>query len=167
MKRGYRRKHFFIKKPLQLRYMAYILTTLIVVLLVTLISVYYGIWGGILKAFSEENVRSNVETAVRIKDYEAARIPQKEVTLESLRFFKETDLLSAQQRDTCNRILTSTNKELHKQLLDNPAIEMCFYDDVDDLQIRFRGTAELIQDPKTTEQIINESPALKPWIEGK
>ena len=61
---------------------------------------------------------------------------------------------------------TSTSKQLHKQLLANPAIEMCFYDDVDDIQIRLRGTAELIKDTKVRTDIIAEIPALKPWIEG-
>ena len=61
---------------------------------------------------------------------------------------------------------TSTSKELDKQLRVNPAIEMCFYDDVDDLQIRFRGKAELVEDDQVKEQIVDELPALRPWIEG-
>ncbi|MDD5085156.1 MAG: methyl-accepting chemotaxis protein [Candidatus Omnitrophica bacterium] len=107
-----RRRHFFIKKPLQLRYMAYFLLILTIVLVTTLVSVYYGIWGGILKEFSNDNVQNIISTAVRIQEYDAARTSPEERNLQSLRLFKETELLSNQQRDICSRILISTNRDI-------------------------------------------------------
>lgn len=92
--------------------MAYFLVILTIVLVTTLVSVYYGIWGGILKEFSNDNVQNIISTAVRIQEYDAARTSPEERNLQSLKLFKETELLSNQQRDICGRILISTNRDI-------------------------------------------------------
>lgn len=112
-KKHYRRKHFFINKPFQLRYMGYIVFTLVVVSTVAIVSIYMGIWSSIIKEFSDEKMREAMLTASRIREYEAARRPGEEAPkFSSLSLFKETELLSARQREVMEEILRKTNRQL-------------------------------------------------------
>jgi uncharacterized pyridoxamine 5'-phosphate oxidase family protein len=62
---------------------------------------------------------------------------------------------------------TSTTKELHNQLLTNPSVELCFYDDIEEVQIRIRGQVKLLDDPVIKNEIVEKMPALKPLIIGE
>jgi len=61
---------------------------------------------------------------------------------------------------------TGTMKELYRQLLANPAVELCFNDWQANIQVRVRGRAVPVADPRLAEEIVN-SPGrefLKPWV---
>ena len=60
---------------------------------------------------------------------------------------------------------TGRDKDVNKQLKANPAVEMCFYNAEQGLQIRIEGTVEAIDDPGLREQIVEDFPFLKPWVE--
>lgn len=62
---------------------------------------------------------------------------------------------------------TGTMKDLHRQLIANPAVELCFNDWQQNIQVRVRGRAVPVDDPHFVDEIIN-SPGrefLKPWLE--
>lgn len=62
---------------------------------------------------------------------------------------------------------TGTGKDVHRQLLANGAVELCFHDWQNNLQVRVRGTAEPVGDQALKEEIVNAPGRefLKPWIE--
>jgi pyridoxamine 5'-phosphate oxidase len=62
---------------------------------------------------------------------------------------------------------TSTAKELHEQLLKNPMVELCFYDETEGIQIRIRGEVEPFDDQAIKDEIVEKMPALKPLILGE
>ena len=76
MFRKERRHHFFINKPLQLRYMFTLTLILGVIVLASLVSIYFGIWGGILDAFSDAMIQNDLLTAMRLQGYEEVRTAQ-------------------------------------------------------------------------------------------
>lgn len=62
---------------------------------------------------------------------------------------------------------TGAMKDLYRQLLAKPAVELCFNDWQENIQVRVRGRAVLLDDPGLVEKIVN-SPGrefLKPWVE--
>ncbi len=62
---------------------------------------------------------------------------------------------------------TGTMKDLCRQLLADPAVELCFNDWQRNIQVRVRGKAVPVNDPRFREEIVN-SPGrefLKPWVE--
>ena len=63
---------------------------------------------------------------------------------------------------------TGAMKDLSRQLLLNPAVELCFNDWQKNIQVRVRGRAVPMQDPNIGSEIVN-SPGrefLKPWVES-
>jgi len=61
---------------------------------------------------------------------------------------------------------TGTMKDVHRQLLSSPEVELCFFAPKQMVQVRVRGTARLVEDPDLKQEIV-ESPGrefLKPWI---
>src|ERR1041385_6857368 len=100
----HRRKNFFINKPLQLRYMAYLTATLLIISSVSLLSLYIGVWGRVLDAFSDPRIRDEMLVASRLTQYEEARtgVPQE---LNSLSLFKHSEKLSQRQREIFKEIL--------------------------------------------------------------
>lgn len=112
-----RRKHFLINKSLQFRYMLYISLTLFIVSMAIMISLYFGIWGGILDAFSNDQIRNDLLTASRMVEYEKARITSEEKSNPSLSFFKQAEKLSNHQREAFKNILDETNHKLLKRFL--------------------------------------------------
>ncbi len=108
-----RRKHYLVNKPLQFRYVFYIVATLLIVSATSLIGTYYGIWASVVNAFSAHSVQELVTTAAQIHEYQEAREPRPaEGSLSSLRLFKETDLLSDRQKEIIREILDKTNQKL-------------------------------------------------------
>lgn len=62
---------------------------------------------------------------------------------------------------------TGVMKDLHRQLSADPAVELCFNDWQQQIQVRVRGKARQIGEPQLIEEIVN-SPGrefLKPWLE--
>jgi uncharacterized pyridoxamine 5'-phosphate oxidase family protein len=62
---------------------------------------------------------------------------------------------------------TAKFKDLHKQLIKNPDVEMCFNNFISNTQVRVRGKARLIDDLGLKHEITNHPSRvfLKPWIE--
>lgn len=114
-----RRRQFLIDKPLQFRYMFTVTLILLTVTLVSAASLYFGIWGNVLNAFSDERIRNDLLTASRLEQYEEARRPAQAVEepLTSLSFFRETERLSQRQRQVFKEILDETNRELVGKIL--------------------------------------------------
>ena len=114
-----RRRHFFIDKPLQIRYMLTITLTLLAITFISLFSLYFGIWGGVLNAFSDEQLRSDLLTASRIQEYEEARHPNPQAgeSFSALSFFQQAERLSERQREVFKELLNQTNRRLAPKLL--------------------------------------------------
>ncbi|MBN1456497.1 MAG: pyridoxamine 5'-phosphate oxidase family protein [Sedimentisphaerales bacterium] len=62
---------------------------------------------------------------------------------------------------------TSTGKDLHKQLMLNPSVELCFYSEEDGIQLRVRGKIQLIEDAKFKAEIVRKNPAMESLIMGQ
>lgn len=107
-----RRSRFLINKPLQFRFMAYITGALVTVSAVVIMSFYFGIWGGILDAFSDAKIRESLLIASRISQYEDARVSHRAKTPSSLSFFKQAERLSQRQQEVFKEILDDTNKKM-------------------------------------------------------
>ena len=60
---------------------------------------------------------------------------------------------------------TGKMKDLHKQLSENPNVELCFNNYKDNIQIRVSGTVELVEDMDLKNEIIAKRQFLKPLIE--
>ena len=97
--------------------MFYIVFTLLVVSSVAGLSLYFGIWGGILDALSNEKIQNDLITAVRLSQYEAARTPGGQTTTDGLTFFKQAEKLSLRQREILNDVLYDTNRKLVPKFL--------------------------------------------------
>lgn len=107
-----RRKHFFINKPFQLRFMAYISLPLLLVTLIIVLGLYIGIWASVLNAFSNERLRSDLLTASRLTEYEQAREGPVEEASASLFLFKKTEKLSRRQKEVFKGILDEANRDI-------------------------------------------------------
>lgn len=107
-----RRSQFLINKPLQLRYMAYVTIALLVVASIAIFSFYFGIWGGVLDAFSDAKFREDLLTATRLSQYESARLSPKTNMPMSLAFFDQAEKLTSRQREVFKTVLVDTNKKL-------------------------------------------------------
>lgn len=62
---------------------------------------------------------------------------------------------------------TGVMKDVHRQMQNNPAVELCFNDWQQQVQVRVRGVARLVTDQALKEEIV-QSPGrefLKPWVE--
>jgi uncharacterized pyridoxamine 5'-phosphate oxidase family protein len=60
---------------------------------------------------------------------------------------------------------TGTPKDLYKQLMANPRVELCFNNFKDNVQVRVSGKAELVEDQKLREDVVANRPFMKPWID--
>ena len=107
-----RRKHFFINKPLQIRFMLAVIVPLFLINLVALASLYLGIWSKVLETFSNEQTLNDLVTASRMVEYEQARHPVATQNFSSLSFFKQTEKLGQRQREVFRGILDETNRSL-------------------------------------------------------
>ncbi len=106
----YRRWHYLVKKRFQLKYTLLILSTLLLVMLVSGIGLYIGMWASIVENFSEFKVSQNLETAKRIADYEGVRYKKGDYRLEKI--FREAELLSGEQRKALKKALRAVNRSL-------------------------------------------------------
>lgn len=106
----HRRTHYLIEKGFQLKYTLTIVATILVVMFVSGIGLYVGMWSSIIENFSKFKVSENLEVAKRIAGYEEARFKKGDFRLE--RIFREAELLSAKEQDTLHNALQSVNKSL-------------------------------------------------------
>ncbi|GBE02818.1 general stress protein 26 [bacterium BMS3Bbin06] len=62
---------------------------------------------------------------------------------------------------------TGKMKDLHRQLTENPHVEMCFnngnFEDL--IQVRVSGTVELIEDLELKKEIVQKREFLQRWVE--
>lgn len=107
-----RRKHFFINKPLQIRFMLTVIMPLFMINLVALAGLYFGIWSKVLETFSNEQTLNDLVTASRMVEYEQARHSAISRDFSSLSFFKQTEKLGQRQREVFKGILDETNRSL-------------------------------------------------------
>lgn len=82
-------------------------------------SMYFGIWGSVLKELSDEGIRNKLIVANRIYQYEKAREIDSgvETSNADLNFIRETELLSQREREIFKEILQRTNKRLFIYLI--------------------------------------------------
>lgn len=107
-----RRRHFFINKPFQFRYMLYLTLPLLTITVVIMLGLYIGIWGSMLDAFNDEKLRSDLLTASRLTEYEQARQTPESAGNDNLRFFKQAEKLSHRQREVFKEILDDSNSRI-------------------------------------------------------
>ncbi|HOG23771.1 MAG: hypothetical protein BWY44_01223 [Candidatus Omnitrophica bacterium ADurb.Bin292] len=115
--KGNRRRHFFINKPLQLRYMLSVTVPLLLICCVAIFGFYIGIWGSVLGAFTNEAMRDDLLTASRMVEYEQARYQTAHEGFSLLSLFKETEKLGQRQREVFHEILNETNRAIAWKLL--------------------------------------------------
>lgn len=62
---------------------------------------------------------------------------------------------------------TGKMKDLHKQLTENPQVEMCFNNGNFEalIQIRISGTVEIVEDLELKKEIVQRREFLKPWVD--
>lgn len=58
-------------------------------------------------------------------------------------------------------------KDLCKQLNENPNVELCFFSNEKNIQIRISGKATFVNDLDLKKEIVEKRPFLKPWVEKK
>ena len=111
----HRRTHYLVKKSFQLKYTIAIAATMLMVMLVSGIGIYVGMWSSIIENFSKFKVSENLETAKRIAGYEDVRYGKGDFRLEKI--FREAELLSAKEQETLHGALKSVNKALLPKLI--------------------------------------------------
>lgn len=60
---------------------------------------------------------------------------------------------------------TGNTKDLYKQIVNNPLVEICFFDPKKNIQIRVTGKAVILDDLELKKEITEARPFLKPWVE--
>lgn len=63
---------------------------------------------------------------------------------------------------------TGANKDVYRQICSNPQAQLCFFDPIQNLQVRIRGTLQISQDNRLKDEIA-EHPTrafVKAWKEG-
>lgn len=62
---------------------------------------------------------------------------------------------------------TGKIKDLHRQLTENPSVELCFnngnFENL--IQIRVSGTVELVEDIELKKEIVQKREFLRPWVD--
>lgn len=111
----HRRKNYLINKKFQLKYTFAIVAMLLVVMLVSGVGLYVGMWTSIIENFSKFRVSENLETVKRLTAYEQARYEKGDVRLEKI--FREAELLSAREREILYDALRSVNRSLVPKVL--------------------------------------------------
>ena len=62
---------------------------------------------------------------------------------------------------------TTKIKDLHKQLSENPEVELCFNNYADNVQVRVSGRLERIEDLALKKEIVSKRKFLQPWVEQR
>ena len=64
-------------------------------------------------------------------------------------------------------IQTWTIKDIHKQILKNPEVELCFNDLKSGTQVRISGKAEIINDLDFKKKVVEKRAFMRPTVEEK
>lgn len=110
-----KRKNYLINRRFQLKYTFAITGMLAIVMIVSGVGLYFGMWGSIIENFSQFKVSQNLETAKRITDYEDARYRKGDYRLN--RVFRESELLSEQQQEALKNALRAVNRSLLPKMM--------------------------------------------------
>lgn len=62
---------------------------------------------------------------------------------------------------------TGRDKAVCQQLRSNPAVELCFYNAEQGLQVRIEGAVEMLDDLELKKKVVEAFPFLKPWVESE
>jgi len=62
-------------------------------------------------------------------------------------------------------IQVSEIKDIHKQLVKNPATELCFDNPKEGIQVRISGNVELLEDAELKKEIVEKRAFLKPLVD--
>ncbi len=62
---------------------------------------------------------------------------------------------------------TGRDKDVNKQLSNNPAVELCFYNADKGCQVRIEGNVEMLDDLELKIQVVEQFSFLKPWVESQ
>ena len=60
---------------------------------------------------------------------------------------------------------TGRTKDLYRQIVANPLVEICFFNQQNNMQIRVKGKAVIKNDDALKKEIVAARPFLKPWVE--
>ena len=60
---------------------------------------------------------------------------------------------------------SATMEDVYKQISADPTLELCYYEQKSETQIRLQARAEEVDDDALKNEIIDKFPFLKPWIE--
>lgn len=60
---------------------------------------------------------------------------------------------------------TGRKKNVYAQLVAAPAVELCYYEQDSEIQIRIEAGVEEVRDDALKTEIVDKFPFLKPWIE--
>ena len=110
--RPYKRKHFFVNPRLQTHYIIYTSAILLICTGTAVASMYFGIWGSVLREFSSIRIQNDLINAARMREYEQARHPNANMEIGSLALFREVELLTEHQKQIWSDILKSTHDRL-------------------------------------------------------
>jgi len=64
-------------------------------------------------------------------------------------------------------IQISTPKDVYKQLVKNPKVELCYNNLAKGIQLRVDGTAEFLEDQGLKEEVVNARPFLKALVDAE
>lgn len=59
---------------------------------------------------------------------------------------------------------TGTRKAVNQDLLGNPRVELCFFDEEANTQLRLRGRVDLLEDQALKQRMVEQYDFLKPWV---
>lgn len=77
-----------------------------------MLSMYFGIWGSVLKEFNSTRIQNDLINAARMQEYEQARNPKINPTTGTLALFREVEFLTAHQKQIWAEILSTTHHRL-------------------------------------------------------
>jgi pyridoxamine 5'-phosphate oxidase len=64
-------------------------------------------------------------------------------------------------------IQISTPKDVYKQLVKNPKVELCYYSPAKGMQLRVNGAAEFLEDQDLKEEVVKARPFLKALVDAE
>lgn len=110
MEKKYKRKKYLIDTGFQLRYIGYPTIAFVMIVLIVSSILYFSIWRTVIKEFSTVKLHEDLQTIVRIREYEGVRTRR---FVETVPFLKEeAKMLSEHQLNVINDILIKSNLQL-------------------------------------------------------
>lgn len=106
----YKRRRILINPAMQLKYIGFSAAFLFAFAIIIGGSIYLGIWRSVTHEFSDVRLNEELNTVMRLRQYEAARTRK---MIDVIPFVKEdAKILSKHQRDVLNNIVIRTNTNL-------------------------------------------------------